>query len=199
MDTPLGWSNISFSRGRLHSALEETRDVERERGVFAGLAAFVAIWTFMLAALMAASISDNIKPAESDIDIATIEPPVPSFTPAPEAPAPVYSLPPIDASAAPPESTVPAEEVITASDGEDLVTIERNPQTNMPTKITIVGRGSGRNQSAGVIASEPVISRPPPATRAAEAVLPAEVTPPAEEAPAQTGQDAATRVIDDIF
>lgn len=197
MDTPLGWSNVSFSRGHLDGAQDDTRDLELERGVFAGLAAFVAIWTFMLAALMAASISDNIKPADSNIDIAAIEPPVPTFIPAPEAPAPVYSLPPIDASAAPPISTGPAEEVITTSDDEDRVTIERNPQTNMPTKITIVGRGSGRNQSAGVIASEPVISQPPP-TRAAEVMRPPEITRPAD-VPPQTGQEAATRVIDDIF
>ena len=213
MDTSLGWTNASFFRGRLHGALDDVRDPELERGVFAGLAAFVAIWTFILAALMAASISDNIKPAESDIDIATIEPPVPSYTPAPEPPAPVYSLPPIDATA-PPLPSAPAEEVITTADGEDRVTIERNPQTNMPTKITIigrgtqtnmpskitiVGRGNGRNQSPAVVASEPVVSSPPPpATRPAEAMRPAEVPRPTE-VPPQTGQEAATRVIDDIF
>lgn len=218
MDTPLGWTNASFLRGRLHGALDDIRDQELERGVFAGLAAFVAIWTFMLAALMAASISDDIKPAESDIDIATIEPPVPTYTPAPEAPAPVYSLPPVDATAAPSSPAAPADEVIATSDGEDRITIERNPQTNMPTKITIVGRNktnmptkitivgrnTGRKQSAGVITSEPVANRTPPDARPAEVMRSTEVTRPAEvtrpvEAPPQTGQDAATRVIDDIF
>lgn len=190
MDTHLGWAAVSAIRNRAQIAGDYDQEVAIERGYFAGLAAFVAIWTFLLAALMAASISDNIKPAESDIDIATIEPPVPSYTPVPEAPAAVYSLPAVDASMTAPVWTPPVEEAPATAEtiGEDRITIERNPRTNMPTKITIVGR-SERGNTPNVISSESVTAQP----------VPAAPLPRSSEAPPAPTQDAATRVIDDIF
>lgn len=190
MNTQLGWSTVAHIRNRARAALEYEEEVQIERGVFSGLAAFVAIWTFMLAALMAASISDNIKPAETDIDIAKIEPPVPSFTPVPEAPAPVYSVPAIDASV-PPVWTPPADPVTETRDtvAQDQVIIERNAQTRMPTKITIIGK-SERGQPANVIAAEP-------ANQIEQIrVVPSPRTDPVPTVPRQ---DAASRVIDDIF
>lgn len=199
MDMHLGWSTARNARVATRILHDSNREVER--GYFAGLAAFIAIWTFMLAALMAASISDNIKPAEQDIDIAAIEPPVPSYTPVPEAPAPVYSLPPIDA-AAPPVWTPPADEPAglaeTETTGEDQITVERNPQTNMPTKITIIGRAE-RVDPPTVVTIEPANRSEParPAPPARSAAAPVTAVPPA--APVVASPDAATRVIDDIF
>lgn len=197
MDMHLGWSTAR--NARVATRILHDSDREVERSYFAGLAAFIAIWTFMLAALMAASISDNIKPAEQDIDIAAIEPPVPSYTPVPEAPAPVYSLPPIDA-ATPPVWTPPVDEPPSTTEtvGEDQVMIERNPETNMPTKITIVGRAE-RVDPPTVVTIEPANrsepARPAPPARSPDA--PVTATPPT--APVVANPDAATRVIDDIF
>lgn len=199
MDMHLGWSTAR--NARVATRILQDSDREVERSYFAGLAAFIAIWTFMLAALMAAAISDNIKPAEQDIDIAAIEPPVPSYTPVPEAPAPVYSLPAIDA-AAPPVWTPPADEPAGVAEaetaGEDQITVERNPQTNMPTKITIIGRAE-RVDPPTVVTIEPANRSEParPAPPARNPTAPVTAVPPA--APVVASPDAATRVIDDIF
>lgn len=182
-------------------AYRDRDEEELRRASFAGLAAFVAIWTFMLAALMAASIADNIKPDERDIDVAAIEPPVPTHVPVPEAPQPAYSLPPLDTTLSGPNVwTPPAEDSALIEEeirgSEERITIERSRDSNTPTKITIVGRPSERTSpnaaEAPIITIEPARSAPRTAVDAphrSEAAAPA-------SAPAN---EAATRVIDDIF
>lgn len=200
MDTHLGWTTTSHPhlRSQVNGARGYDEEVLLGRSFFAGLAAFVAIWTFMLAALMAASIADNIKPAEAEIDVAKIAPPVPSFTPVPEAPSAVYSLPAMDGSAAPPVWTPAVEDVSPTLDArrEDQITIERNSQTNMPTKITIIGRKESAD-TPNVIAPETTVRIDP--VRVAPLPRSAEAAPPQPSAVAAANQDAAVRVIDDIF
>lgn len=197
--TGLNWNGLADK----WQAYRDGDAEELRRASLAGLAAFVAIWTFMLAALMAASIADNIKPDERDIDVAAIEPPVPSHVPVPEAPQPVYSLPSLDGATSVPSPvwTPPAEESAIIEEeirgSEERITIERSRDSNTPTKITIVGRPSPRAPSSAseppIITIEPARPAPPrvvePPVRNAEPVAPA-------PAPAN---EAATRVIDDIF
>lgn len=182
-------------------AYRDRDEEELRRASFAGLAAFVAIWTFMLAALMAASIADNIKPDERDIDVAAIEPPVPTHVPVPEAPQPVYSLPPLDTTlpAAANVWTPPAEESALIEEeirgSEERITIERSRDSNTPTKITIVGRPAERGSQKAL---EPPIITIEPAARPAPRVM-EQPQRPAEPAAPTPANEAATRVIDDIF
>lgn len=193
--TGLNWNGLADKWQAYRDGDEE----EFRRASLAGLAAFVAIWTFMLAALMAASIADSIKPDERDIDVAAIEPPVPSHVPVPEAPQPVYSLPldstqhgPSAVWAPPAEDSAMIEEEIRGS--EERITIERSRDSNTPTKITIVGRPSLQDSSN---ASEPPIITIEPSRSAPRAVEPPARSEPVAPAPAPA--DEATRVIDDIF
>lgn len=196
--TGLNWNGLADKWQAYRDGDEE----ELRRASLAGLAAFVAIWTFMLAALMAASIADNIKPDERDIDVATIEPPVPSHVPVPEAPQPVYSLPPLDTTTSvpnpvwtpPAEDSAMIEEEIRGSD--ERITIERSRDSNTPTKITIVGRPS--QQASSNISEPPIITIEPARTAPRDAEPPIRNAEPVAPAPAPANE-AATRVIDDIF
>lgn len=197
--TGINWNGLADKWQAYRDGDEE----ELRRAGLVGLAAFVAIWTFMLAALMAASIADNIKPDERDIDVAAIEPPVPSHVPVPEAPQPVYSLPPLDTTTSVPSPvwTPPAEDSAMIEEeirgSEERITIERSRDGNTPTKITIVGRPSQRASSNTT--EPPIITIEPtrPAPRVVEP--PVRHTEPVAPAPAPPANEAATRVIDDIF